>query len=193
MPAEPMQFFDSWFDQAVKANVQEPNAMQLATVSPHGFPEVRVVYLRNFDQAGLVFFTNYNSHKGAAIAANPRAGVNFFWAELSRQVKFSGEVKKVAAEVSDAYFASRPRASQIGAWASNQSRHLDDRDALEDRVKEFEAKFEGREVPRPDYWGGYVLSPVLVEFWQGRPSRLHDRIVYKKSGSGMWNLERIAP
>ena len=182
--------FVRWFDAAVAARVPEPTAMTLATVAD-GQPSARIVLLKGVDAAGFVFFTNYDSRKGRELAAAPRAALLFFWPELERQVRIEGDVAKVSAPESDAYFASRPRASQIGAWASPQSRAIADRTVLERSYAEEEARYaEG--VPRPPHWGGYRLRPLTLEFWQGRPSRLHDRIVYRREGD-TWHVQRLAP
>jgi len=182
--------FVRWFDAAVAARVPEPTAMTLATVAD-GQPSARIVLLKAVDAAGFVFFTNYDSRKGRELAAAPRAALLFFWPELERQVRIEGDVAKVSAPESDAYFASRPRASQIGAWASPQSRAIADRTVLERSYAEEEARYaEG--VPRPPHWGGYRLRPLTLEFWQGRPSRLHDRIVYRREGD-TWHVQRLAP
>ena len=182
--------FVRWFDAAVAARVPEPTAMTLATVAD-GQPSARIVLLKAVDAAGFVFFTNYDSRKGRELAAAPRAALLFFWPELERQVRIEGDVAKVSAPESDAYFASRPHASQIGAWASPQSRAIADRTVLERSYAEEEARYaEG--VPRPPHWGGYRLRPLTLEFWQGRPSRLHDRIVYRRQGD-TWHVQRLAP
>ncbi len=188
----PVEQFRNWFDEARKALIPEPSAMTVSTASPEGRPSARVLLLKDITEQGFVFFTNYNSRKGKEIENNPFASLTFFWPELERQVRIEGKLEKVAPEVSDNYFNSRPRGSRIGAWASPQSEEIPDRDTLEIREKELKEKFEGQEIPRPEHWGGYELIPDRLEFWQGRESRLHDRIVYRKTGSG-WSRKRIAP
>lgn len=191
--ANPFDQFDHWFENAVDAGILDPYAMSLATVDADGVPAVRVVYMRNITRDGLVFFTNYKSHKALDIQANPAACVNFYWEELSRQVRITGRAKYATTEVSDAYFASRPRMSQIGAWASHQSHPLRNRQELMDRIERLTRDFEGKEVPRPDFWGGIVIEPYHFEFWQGRESRLHDRLAYRQDSRGNWNLSRLSP
>ncbi len=189
---DPIVQFKQWMEEAIKAEVPEPNAMSLATANASGHPSVRIVLLRGLDDRGFAFFTNYLSHKGADLAENPHAALAFFWPELERQVRVMGKVRKVSAEESDAYFRSRPRSSRIGAWASPQSQVIDDRKFLELKVDEFETEFERGEVVRPEHWGGYRLYPESVEYWQGRASRLHDRVKYTRSGMN-WNIHRLAP
>lgn len=188
--SNPFDQFSSWFNDALKAEVIEPNAMTLATVQ-NGQPSARIVLLKGFDARGPVFFTNYESDKGQQLHASPRAALLFFWPELERQVRFEGIVEKVPAAESDEYFHSRPLESRIGAWASPQSRPIS-RDALEQRVADLTAKL-GSEPARPEHWGGYRLTPHRVEFWQGRPSRLHDRLCFTQQPDGQWALQRLAP
>lgn len=190
--SDPMAQFSAWFDEAVAAQVKEANAMTLATVSEDGQPSARIVLLKGLEHGGLVFYTNYDSAKGAQMAANPKASVLFFWPELERQIRVEGVVEKVPAETSDAYFSSRPFESQIGAIASNQSAVLRSRDELEEEVQKLLTEEEGKSPARPESWGGYVLKPHTVEFWQGRPSRLHDRIRYTQNGSE-WTIDRLYP
>lgn len=189
----PIPQFEKWFDEAVKAGVPEPTAMTLSTVSAAGRPSSRVVLLKGISEGAFLFYTNYQSNKGKALEANEHVALNFFWPELERQVRIEGVAGRVSAATSDDYFHSRPRASQIGAWASPQSTVIANRDILEARVKALENKFAAQdEIPRPQQWGGYAVDPVYVEFWQGRPSRLHDRIVYVLGEKG-WTIHRLAP
>ena len=190
--AAPIPQFRRWFQEALDARVPEPNAMTLATATLDGVPSARIVLLKGVEDEGFVFFTNYESRKGQELAANPHAALVFFWQPLERQVRIQGTVERIAPEASEAYFQSRPRGSRLGAWASPQSRVLPDRAALEARAREVEAEYGEAEVPRPPFWGGYRVRPVEVEFWQGRPSRLHDRIVYRQAGDG-WQRVRLAP
>lgn len=188
----PIEQFDVWFEEAVDAQLLDPYAMAITTVNSIGQPSTRIVYMRGISNDGFVFYTNYESNKGGDLAENNKIALNFFWGELERQIRVEGEAEKVTNEVSDAYFNNRPRESQIGAWASNQSSSINDRKELEERVSFFTNKFKGVDVPRPPHWGGYLVRPTMVEFWQGRPSRLHDRIVYTKVQSD-WRLNRLAP
>lgn len=212
---EPLAQFRLWFDQATgarrsglvlkfvvglyksllglkKVEQIDVNAMTLATVNERGEPSARVVLLKGVNEGGFVFYTNYNSRKGRELAENPHAALVFYWPELERQVSAAGMVSKVTAEESDAYFRSRPRGSRLAAWASNQSEAVPNRATLEERWIAFEKKFPA-EVPRPPHWGGYVLTPERVEFWQGRPNRLHDRFVYTRQSQGSWRVERLCP
>jgi pyridoxamine 5'-phosphate oxidase len=191
--ADPLQQFDQWWDDAVKSEITEVNAMTLATASATGIPSARIVLLKGYDKNGFVFFTNYQSHKGEELEQNPNACLVFFWKELERQVRITGTVQKAAAPDSDAYFASRPAGSRIGAWASPQSKVIEKREWIEERLNSFLQQFNDDNIPRPPHWGGYVVQPVQVEFWQGRPSRLHDRIQYTLQTDGNWLVERLAP
>jgi pyridoxamine 5'-phosphate oxidase len=190
--ADPIEQFRRWFDAALDAGLHEPNAMTVATATPGGRPSARVVLLKGFDERGFVFYTNYEGRKGRELEENPRAALLFYWGELERQVRIEGTVSRVSEEESDAYHVSRPRGSRLGAWASEQSRTVEGRGVLEDRVRGLEAEYEGREVPRPPFWGGYRVEPEVAEFWQGRESRLHDRISYRRSAEG-WEIERLQP
>lgn len=188
----PIAQFAKWFKDALDAKLYEPNVMTLATADLSGKPSSRILLLKGFDEDGFVFFTNYNSKKGKDLQENPQAAMQFFWPELERQVRIEGIVTKATAEASTAYFHSRPKGSQIGASASPQSTVIPDREILEERVKELTATYQETEVPRPEHWGGYVMKPAHIEFWQGRPSRLHDRITYT-SVNGVWTINRLAP
>lgn len=191
--ADPIQQFEIWFEQAISASVLEPNAMALATLNNEGFPVSRIVLLKDIKPSGFSFFTNYESSKGKDILANNKVSVLFFWPELQRQVRIEGVVEKIENDESDEYFASRPRGSRLGAIASPQSTVLVSREKLEERVAQVEKEYEGIEdIPRPLFWGGYQIKPVRVEFWQGRTSRLHDRLVYTL-GDSQWIINRIAP
>ena len=189
---EPWELFSSWFEIARNTKILEPNAMILSTVTQDGQPTSRVVLLKDFDQSGLVFFTNYLSQKGEQLAYNPRASILFWWEPLERQIRIEGEVVKIDEEESDMYFKSRPYGSRLGAWVSEQSQKIVDRTVLEKRQIEFEKKFTEGNVPRPDHWGGYRLTPNKFEFWQGRSNRLHDRLLYQMHQDA-WTRARLAP
>lgn len=189
---DPVVQFGKWMDEAIAAETDEPTAMTLSTVGEDTRPSSRVVLLKGFDTGGFVFFTNYNSRKGRALAANPFAALNFFWPELERQINISGTVTRVSAEESDEYFKSRPFLSRIGAWASNQSEEIASRAVIMARAAKLTAKYALGNVPRPPHWGGFRVVPDRIEFWQGRPSRLHDRIVYTLD-SGEWRIARLSP
>ncbi|MBI1273219.1 MAG: pyridoxamine 5'-phosphate oxidase [Alphaproteobacteria bacterium] len=190
--ADPYELFAAWLAEAEKTEPNDPNAMALATVGPDGTPSIRMVLLKGFDQCGFAFFTNRQSRKGEHLERHPKAAVCLHWKSLRRQVRAEGAVEAVSETESDAYFASRPRGSQIGAWASAQSSPLDHRAELEASVAAFEKKFEGKDVPRPPHWGGYRIKPVLIEFWHDRPHRLHERLVYQYKG-GNWTTMQMYP
>ena len=195
-PAEPFALFQTWLQAAIDAaqhgDLREPNAMTLATVDAHGRPSARVVLLKGLDGQGFRFFTNYESRKAHDLAANPHAALVFWWDALERQVRIEGAVSKLSAAESDAYYNSRPKGSRLGAWASAQSTVIESRDVLEARLAELQAQYAEIDPPRPDFWGGYRLVPSLVEFWQGGPNRLHDRLRYLREGEG-WRVERLSP
>ena len=190
----PVDQFEIWFEEVLNAGVQEPNAMTLASVSNHGKPSLRIVLLKGIEEKKFIFYTNYNSKKGRELENNSACAVNFFWPALERQVRIEGNAEPVRHMVSDEYYNSRPRNAQIGAWASPQSESIADRARLENLVKDVEDKFKDVErLPRPPHWGGYALDPLRIEFWQGRTSRLHNRIVYTKEPNGSWSIDRLAP
>jgi len=191
--SDPIKQFEKWFNEALEAEVQEPTAMTLATATLDGRPSARIVLLKGFDNNGFVFYTNYLSRKGKEIAKNPLGALLFFWGTLERQVRIEGVIEKVSREDSEKYFQTRPRASQLGAIASPQSQEIADREILDKKYGEVEAEYTDKDIPKPSYWGGYVLKPRLVEFWQGRESRLHDRILYKKIDNQNWKKVRLAP
>ena len=190
--SDPITQFQIWFEQARASGLAEPNAMTLATATPDGAPSARIVLLKGVDERGLVFFTDYRSRKGEELRVNPRAALVFHWQELERQVRVTGTVERVTQTESEAYFRSRPLGSRIGAWCSHQSTVIESRDVLEQRLSELERDFASGDVPLPPYWGGFRVAPETVEFWQGRPNRLHDRIRYVREENG-WRLERLAP
>ena len=192
--SEPVAQFAIWFGEALNSSLPEPNAMTLATATPDGRPSARTVLLKGFDKNGFVFYTNYESRKGQELIRNPHAALLFTWLELERQIRIEGLVEKVSAEESRLYFQSRPKESQIGAWASPQSRVIESREALEKKVSELRREYAPEEaLPLPSFWGGFRLKPSVVEFWQGRENRLHDRLRYAKTADGGWKLERLAP
>ena len=191
--ADPIAQFGKWWEEAVSAQIEEVNAMTLATASVDGLPAARIVLLKEFDTRGFVFFTNYESFKGQQLLENPRACLVFFWKELERQVRITGLVEKVPAAESDAYFNSRPEGSRLGAWVSPQSQVIQNREWLDIEEAKKKDEFNGKTILRPANWGGYLVKPVIIEFWQGRPSRLHDRIQYSLNEKGAWQIERLAP
>jgi pyridoxamine 5'-phosphate oxidase len=193
LDVDPIRQFEKWFEEASLSEVAEPNAMALATATPEGRPSVRIVLLRAVDQRGFGFFTNYDSRKGRELDANPHAALVFFWQSLERQVRIEGQVQRVDADESDRYFQGRPVASRLGAWASPQSDVIADRQVLEERIRELEGRFPDGDIPRPANWGGYRVVPESIEFWQGGPSRLHDRLRYTKQKGEGWLVERLAP
>ena len=192
-PADPVAQARLWFEEAEATNLPNPNAMTLATIDADGRPSARIVLLRGFDERGAVFFTNRESRKGGGLAAHPRAALLFHWDPLDRQIRIEGEVSHTSDEESDAYFAGRPRESRINAWASSQSRPVASRAALEEMQRSMAARFEGEEVPRPPHWGGYRVSLERIEFWQGDPYRLHDRVVYMPRDRGGWSVQCLCP
>jgi len=189
----PFKQFQIWFDQTLAAQLPEPNAMTLATATSDGKPSARMVLLKNFDERGFVFYTNYRSHKGQELADNPQAALVFWWAELERQVRIEGCVEKVSDQESDEYFHSRPLNSRLGAWVSEQSQAIASREFLELRLQELKTQYENQDVPRPTHWGGFRVIPTVIEFWQGRPSRLHDRLNYRRLDDDNWLIERLSP
>lgn len=191
--ANPIDQFTKWWKQAVKAGIEEVNAMTLATASADGMPAARIVLLKDFNEEGFSFFTNYNSYKGQQLAENPKACLVFFWKELERQVRITGLIGKLDAASNDNYFHSRPEDSQVGAVASPQSQVIESRDWLDKQYKQLKRELAGTQIERPAHWGGYLVKPVIIEFWQGRPGRLHDRLQYTLQENGSWKLERLAP
>jgi pyridoxamine 5'-phosphate oxidase len=188
----PIVQFRHWFEEAIKAELPEPNAMTLATASPDGKPSARVVLLKGFDERGFVFFTNYEARKSVELAANPQAAVLFFWGELERQIRIEGVVEKTSRKESEEYFKTRPPDSRLSAWASKQSSVIPSRSYLEQKITDLKSRHENREIPLPPFWGGFRLQPQVFEFWQGRESRLHDRVRYTLQG-GIWQIERLSP
>ncbi|TDS14385.1 pyridoxamine 5'-phosphate oxidase [Maribacter caenipelagi] len=190
----PIQLFQTWFYEVEKSDgVDEPNAMTVSTVGLDGFPKSRVVLLKKYTHEGFIFYTNYNSEKGRAISENPKICISFFWANLERQIIIKGTAEKLAKNLSDGYFESRPDGSKLGALVSDQSNVIDSRSVLENKLTELEKEYDGKEIERPEHWGGYLVRPVSMEFWQGRPNRLHDRIRYTLTNDFDWKIERLAP
>ena len=193
-PENPMELFQKWFHNAdASETVEETNAMTVSTIGEDGYPKSRVVLLKKFTREGFIFYTNYTSEKGKAILANNNVCISFFWPALEQQIIIKGKAKKIAENLSDGYFESRPNGSKLGAWASDQSEVVSSREELENNLKSFEEQFSGKEIPRPDHWGGFIIKPISIEFWQGRPNRLHDRIRYSLMKDFSWNMERLAP
>lgn len=194
IPDNPMQLFQTWFYEVEQADgLDEPNAMTVSTLGLDGFPKNRVVLLKKYNHEGFIFYTNYNSEKGKAIDANPKLCLSFFWPNLERQIIIKGSAEKIASNLSDGYFESRPDGSKLGAIVSDQSSVISSRDILEEKLEALESEYKGKEIKRPDHWGGYIVKPVSIEFWQGRPNRLHDRIRYTLQKDFDWKIERLAP
>lgn len=189
---DPFRQFSVWFDQATKSGIIEPNAMSHATVSPNGQPSIRIVLLKGIDERGFIFYTNYESRKGKEMATNPKSALLFFWGELERQIRIEGTIEKISTASSKAYFDSRPEGSRVGAWSSNQSEIVASRDELEEQFEDNRKRFEGKDIPMPEYWGGYRLVPTIFEFWQGRGRRMHDRIRFSEV-DGAWKIDRLSP
>jgi len=189
----PIEQFTEWWSAAIKSNIDDVNAMTLGTATTNGKTSLRIVLLKGYDEKGFTFYSNYESNKGIELEANPQASILFFWKELQRQVRIEGIVEKLTAAESDAYFVSRPKGSRIGAWASPQSRTIKTRNELENNFAKYQQQFNEKDIPRPLHWGGYRIKPHLIEFWQGRPNRLHDRIQYSLQKDNTWKIERLAP
>jgi len=191
--SDPFIQFQQWWDEAIAAEIEEVNAMTIATASMDAVPSARIVLLKDFSEKGFVFFTNYNSFKGQQLSENPKASLLFFWKEVERQVRITGLVMKITPDESDAYFYSRPVESQVGAITSPQSQIIESREWLDEKFQHLEKEFQNKKIQRPENWGGYIVKPVIIEFWQGRPGRLHDRIQYTMNANGDWKIERLAP
>jgi pyridoxamine 5'-phosphate oxidase len=189
----PIKQFDIWFKEALAAEIHEPNAMTLATATTDGRPSARIVLLKDFDMNGFAFYTNYLSRKGKELTKNPNGALLFFWGELERQVRIEGTIEKLSKEDSEKYFHTRPKGSQLGALASPQSQEIPNREILESKISQLEAEYGDKDIPKPSFWGGYILKPRLIEFWQGRSNRLHDRILFKKIDNKNWKKVRLAP
>lgn len=194
VPENPMELFQKWYFNAEESGyIEEANTMSVTTLELDGFPKSRIVLLKRFTWQGFIFYTNYNSDKGKAIEQNSKVSISFFWHQLEQQILIKGIAEKLPENLSDGYFESRPDGSKLGAWASDQSKEVPSRAYLDNRLKEFEKKFEGKEIPRPDFWGGYIVKPISMEFWQGRPNRMHDRILYTLQENFDWKITRLAP
>lgn len=194
IPENPMELFQKWFYEADATDgIDEANVMSISTIGLDRYPKTRIVLLKRFTWEGFIFYTNYNSEKGKAILANPRVSLNFFWHGMERQIVIKGKAEKIAPNLSDGYFESRPKGSQLGAWASDQSQEIESREALDEKLSQFEKKFEGQEIPRPEYWGGFIVKPTSIEFWQGRPNRMHDRILFELQKDYNWKISRLQP
>ena len=194
LPKNPMELFQTWFHEADEWDgLDEANAMTVSTIGLDGFPKTRVVLLKRFTWEGFIFYTNYTSEKGKAISANPNVCLNLFWHGLERQVIIKGTAEKIAENLSDGYFESRPDGSKLGAWASDQSQEIDSREKMDAKLKELEEKYANSDIPRPKHWGGYIVKPVSLEFWQGRPNRMHDRILYSLQQDYTWKVSRLQP
>ena len=193
-PKNPLELFQKWFLNAdLSDTVEETNAVSLSTIGKDGYPKSRIVLLKKYTQKGFIFYTNYNSEKGKAIQENNQVCLSFFWPGLEQQIIIKGNVEKLQENLSDGYFKSRPTGSQLGAWASNQSKVIESREILEKNLQKFQKKFEGKEITRPPHWGGFMVKPISIEFWQGRPNRMHDRILYSLKEDLSWEIERLEP
>ena len=193
-PKHPMELFEQWFLSADNSNtIEEANAVTLSTIGQDQFPKNRIVLLKKFSKDGFIFYTNYNSEKGKSIQKNNHICLSFFWPALEQQIIIKGIAEKLTKDVSDNYFESRPEGSKLGAWASNQSSVVKSRDELEDSLKSYQKEFQGKKIPRPPHWGGFIAKPISIEFWQGRPNRMHDRILYTLLEDFSWKIERLAP
>lgn len=194
VPENPMELFQSWFHEAdAYDGIEEANVMSISTLGLDGFPKTRIVLLKRFTWEGFIFFSNYKSEKGLAIEKDPRVSLNFFWHSLERQIVIKGKAEKLAENLSDGYFETRPEGSKLGAWASDQSQEIGSREELDQKLAEMEKRFENQEVPRPPFWGGYLVRPESLEFWQGRPNRMHDRIHYELQEDFNWKIRRLQP
>ena len=194
IPENPMELFQKWYFEVEESGfIEEVNTMSVTTLELDGFPKSRIVLLKRFTWEGFIFYTNYKSDKGRAIEQNPKISISFFWHQLEQQILIKGIVEKLPENLSDGYFESRPDGSKLGSWASDQSQEVPSRAYLDNRLKEFEKQFEGKEIPRPDFWGGYIVKPISIEFWQGRPNRMHDRILYTLQENFDWKISRLAP